>query len=139
MPASSPYNPFGREIIVRWRATELGSRIAQIDTKATRSLAAIEGSLWGFDYKLGYMQSKSEAESNLLSGYLRVSAVRAGLAAGRINGLGATTGADFAVLQAAQAIGQSRTSTAESKGLRFQSDARIIHAAGRRGSNCLWA
>ena len=130
MPANSPYNPFGRELIVRWRATELGSRIAQIDTKATRSLAALEGSLWGFDYKLGYMQSKSEAESNLVSGYLRVSAVRAGLAAGRINGLGATTGADFAVLQAAQAIGQSRTSTAESMGYDFKASRELFSLPG---------
>lgn len=113
MPANSPYNPFGREIIVRWRTTQLGPRTSEIITEASRYLVGLTGQIRSWDYNIGAGSTRSEAESTFTSGYLSTTAVRAGLASGRINGLGDTSAQDFSVLQGAQVAGKTRQSTAK--------------------------
>ncbi|QJR14635.1 TonB-dependent receptor [Usitatibacter palustris] len=100
-------------IAYRWRCMECGGRTIETTTDAYRALIGIEGQLnvWGsWDYKMGFSQSGSEAESVLGSGYMYTAPLTAALASGQVNPWllpGQTqTAAALQMLQAASAAGQ---------------------------------
>ncbi len=98
-------------IAYRWRCIACGKRESTNVSTAFRGMVALEGTIWNYDYKLGFSQAGNRAGSNLAGGYYYDVALRAALATGQINPWllpGQTqTPAALALLSAASASGQS--------------------------------
>lgn len=98
-------------IAYRWRCIACGKRESTNVSTAFRAMVALEGTVWNYDYKLGYSQAGNRAGSNLTNGYYYNTALLAALATGQINPWllpGQTqTPAALALLSAASASGQS--------------------------------
>lgn len=81
IPSFDPSKPF----IYSWRCVSCGKRTIETETEAYRALAALEGVIGRFDYKLGASTGKSEADSTLIDGYMRNSLFNPLLASGLVN------------------------------------------------------
>jgi iron complex outermembrane receptor protein len=81
IPSFNPNLPF----IYSWRCVSCGKRTIETETQAYRALAALEGVIGRFDYKLGASTGKSEADSLLVDGYMRNSLFNPLLASGVVN------------------------------------------------------
>jgi iron complex outermembrane receptor protein len=69
----------------RWRCVACGKRESTNVSTAYRALVALEGSIWNYDYKLGYSQAGNRAGSTLAGGYYYDAQLRAALGTGLIN------------------------------------------------------
>ncbi len=70
---------------IRWRCLECGPRQQDTTTDAFRVLAGLEGTLAGWDYKLGLSSSESKAKTLLGDGNMLTDKIYAALATGLIN------------------------------------------------------
>jgi iron complex outermembrane receptor protein len=62
VPATNPFNPFGAPVLFRYRVTEAGPRIDEIDTDVYRALAGLTirlGERWEMETALLYSQTTS--------------------------------------------------------------------------------
>ena len=59
----------GQPMAYRWRCIECGPREITTDTTTQRVFLGAEGPLFGWDYKTGVLQAKSESKSTLGGGY----------------------------------------------------------------------
>jgi len=59
----------GLPMAYRWRCIECGPREIKTETTTQRLFAGIEGPVFGWDYKAGVLQAKSESKSTLGGGY----------------------------------------------------------------------
>jgi len=95
----------------RWRCAACGKRESTNVSTAFRAMVALEGTIWKYDYKLGYSQAGNRAGSNLSGGYYYNAALLAALGTGQVNlwlQPGQTqTPAAMALINAASASGQS--------------------------------
>ena len=109
----SQYIPsFNRNLPIayRWRCMECGQRTIETTTDAYRALVGLEGQLMNrFDWKVGFAQSQSKADSILAHGYMYTDKLTTALASGQVNPWllpGQTqTAAGMALLDAARADG----------------------------------
>ena len=63
VPAANPFNPFGADVIFRYRVTELGARIDEIDSDVYRAVAGVNVHLpgtWEFESALLYSETDTE-------------------------------------------------------------------------------
>jgi outer membrane receptor protein involved in Fe transport len=63
VPGSNPFNPFGVPVLFRYRVTEAGPRIDEIDTDVLRALAGVKLQLaqrWELEAALLYSETSSE-------------------------------------------------------------------------------
>ncbi|MBL8520766.1 MAG: TonB-dependent receptor [Betaproteobacteria bacterium] len=81
IPSFNPNLP----LVYSWRCVSCGKRTIDTDTKSYRALLALEGVLGRFDYKLGYSQGNSRADSVLKDGYMKNTEFNNLLASGIIN------------------------------------------------------
>jgi iron complex outermembrane recepter protein len=81
IPSFNPNLPF----IYSWRCVSCGKRTIETETKSYRALLALEGIIGRFDYKMGYSQGNSRADSLLVDGYMRNSVFNPLLASGLVN------------------------------------------------------
>ncbi|WP_349740813.1 TonB-dependent receptor [Roseateles cavernae] len=72
-------------IAYAWRCVECGDRIIETESEASRLLIGLEGSLKGWDYKLGVSTAESEAKSQLAGGYMFFDKLAAAMASGKLN------------------------------------------------------
>ena len=66
VPAANPFNPFGADVLFRYRVTEAGPRIDQIDTDVYRALAGLTFRLpgrWELETALLYSATESEGKA----------------------------------------------------------------------------
>jgi len=61
VPAANPSNPFGTAVTARYRFTEVGPRLNEIDSTTTGLVAGLKGAVAGVDWEAAYFASKSEA------------------------------------------------------------------------------
>ena len=104
MPQSSTYYPgngvyaanpalnTARPISIAWRTVPLGSRQGEQENVTQRLVAAIEGSLAGWDYNVNAVVSRAEVDNVFLNGYPATLPLRAGVS-GCAAGFSTTTGA----------------------------------------------
>jgi iron complex outermembrane receptor protein len=59
----------GQTMSYRWRCIECGEREIKTETTTQRLFAGIDGPLFGWDYRVGMGQAKSESKSTLGGGY----------------------------------------------------------------------
>jgi iron complex outermembrane receptor protein len=74
-----------RPLAYRWRCVSCGRRTIETETQSYRALAALEGVIGMFDYKLGASTGNSRADSVLKDGYMRNSVFNPLLASGLVN------------------------------------------------------
>ena len=113
IPTTSPFFPVGAPItavpgfgdgaIANWREVPGGKRTSHDDTTTERLLLDLTGAVAGWDYRVGYGQSKSESIASVSAGYLDDSIVQAGVIAGVVNPFGPQPPAGTNVLNAATA------------------------------------
>ena len=63
VPATNPFNPFGDEVFFRYRVTEAGPRVDEIDTDVYRALAGLNIKLaprWNLETALLYSETETE-------------------------------------------------------------------------------
>ena len=70
---------------IRWRCLPCGPRQQDSSTDAFRTLVGLEGTLSGWDYKLGLSKAQSESNTVYGDGYVFDAAIKAALASGIIN------------------------------------------------------
>ena len=81
IPSFDPTKP----IAYRWRCIPCGKRTIDTESNAFRFLAALEGVIDGWDYKLGASTAGSDATSVLGDGYMRTTDFNTVLASGIVN------------------------------------------------------
>jgi outer membrane receptor protein involved in Fe transport len=80
VPAGNPFNPFGEDVIFRYRVTEAGPRIDEIDSDFYRAVAGINVHLQGrWELESALLFSETDTENNGFNNLSR-SAVIAALA-----------------------------------------------------------
>jgi iron complex outermembrane recepter protein len=104
MPNTSPYYPgngttranpalnTALPIAINWRTVPLGSREGEQENVTQRLVAAIEGSVAGWDYNANLLSSNAKVENFFLNGYPATLPLRAGVS-GCASGYVAATGA----------------------------------------------
>ena len=90
--AANPALNTARPISIAWRTVALGSRSGEQENVTQRIVAAIEGSVAGWDYNVNAVASRAEVDNTFLNGYPATLPLRAGVA-GCAAGFNATTGA----------------------------------------------
>jgi iron complex outermembrane recepter protein len=63
VPATNPFNPFGEPVFFRYRVTEAGPRVDEIDTDVYRALAGLNVKLsprWNLEAALLYSETQTE-------------------------------------------------------------------------------
>ena len=68
-PATVLESQRGQSMAYRWRCIECGPREIETETTTQRLFVGAEGPLFGWDYKTGVLQAKSESKSTLGGGY----------------------------------------------------------------------
>jgi iron complex outermembrane receptor protein len=104
MPQTSPYYPGNgvyaanpaldttRPISLAWRTTVLGPRMGEQENTTQRLVAAVEGSLAGWDYNANAVISRAAVDNTYINGWPKTLPLRAGVS-GCAAGYNTTTGA----------------------------------------------
>ncbi|WP_228124553.1 TonB-dependent receptor [Glaciimonas soli] len=122
--SSSPYyaasgSTTGNPLSVTWRSVAGGQRMNQANNTTDRFVAALDGTIAGWDYKTGAVFAQSKAWDDLNGGYFDNSAIRAGLWDGIINPFGAQNAAGTAYLNAADLYGTYESAVTKTESLDF--------------------
>lgn len=121
LPASSKYYPtawvaanfpaeVGQPMNLYYRAVELGGRANQVKTDQARAVLDLQGTIGGWDYDVGYMDSTNKARESYVGGYMSEKATIAAFATGNINPFGPNTGAGLDLLRSTQILADTRVS-----------------------------
>ncbi len=121
LPASSKYYPtawiaanypalVGESLNLYYRSVELGGRANQVKTDQTRAVLDLQGTVAGWDYDIGYMDSTNKARESYVGGYMSEKATIAAFATGNINPFGYNTGAGLDLLKSTQILADTRVS-----------------------------
>ena len=109
----TPANPAldkTRPISIAWRTTALGSREGEQKNNTQRLVAAIDGSMAGWDYQLSALTSNAKVENFFLNGYPMTQPLRNGVAglagAPFLNPFGDQSAAGLAYLVQNQVLGK---------------------------------
>jgi len=78
LPVGHVSNPFPFVVPIRYRYVEVGPRLNEIETEATRVLAALQGEHFGWSWEIGAVHSKSET-TNTGRNYISQSALTAAI------------------------------------------------------------
>jgi iron complex outermembrane receptor protein len=75
LPVGHPNNPTNKPVSIRYAFGDVGPRIGDLDSKLTRIVTGLNGSLgdWDWDAALGYLKSETE---NVRKGYISASVFR---------------------------------------------------------------
>lgn len=64
MPANHPSNHYGQDVAVRGRPLQAGPRTTDNESKATRFVIGVDGTLGSYDYSLALGQAKNKSVNN---------------------------------------------------------------------------
>jgi iron complex outermembrane receptor protein len=116
-------------LYLAWRMVDGGQRLTQVTNDMTRVLIGLEGSIAGWDYKAGLMQTKAKAKEDFVSGNFSDRELVRVLATGNVNPFGPNDAAGLALLKSAELNGNNRNSTYDTDGFDF-SISRELFAMG---------
>lgn len=115
---------------VNWRQVPAGKRTSGDDTTTERMLAAVQGSLSGWDYRTAVGQNRNKSTASVKLGYVNDSLVRAGVLRGIINPLGDQTPAGLAAIDAAQVREPTQIGTARVNFVDFSASTELFKLSG---------
>ncbi len=122
-----PQSPFyaasgsttGNPLTVTWRTVPGGPRLNQGNNTSDRFVAALDGTIAGWDYKTGATYAQSKAWDDINGGYYINSDIRAGIWDGILNPFGAQTAAGNTFLNNSELYGTYETAITKSETLDF--------------------
>lgn len=85
LPASSPYNPYGRAVPIEYTFFNLGPTIKTNRSQAYRGLVGVRGSLQNWDWEVGAFGARSSERETVSGGFANRYALAAALADGSYN------------------------------------------------------
>lgn len=97
----------GEDLAITWQLDELGAATTDDRQKTSRLLLTEEGSVLGWDYKLGAVYATSKRETSYLSGFVLVPGAYKGIQSGVLNPFGAQDEAGRAYLDSISVSGQA--------------------------------
>jgi len=98
------------DLVIAWRMVDGGQRLTKVTNEMTRTLVGAEGSMAGFDYKLGLMRAESKAKEDFLTGNYSDTKLVQVLATGNVNPFGPNDQTGLDLLKSAELSGNNRTS-----------------------------
>ncbi|MEO6281651.1 TonB-dependent receptor [Roseateles sp.] len=101
---------YNGDLIIAWRIVDGGQRLTKVTNELTRALVGAEGSLFGWDYKLGLASTKGKASEDFLTGNFSDTQLVRVLKTGNVNPFGPNDAAGKALLLEAQLSGNNRKS-----------------------------
>lgn len=85
LPASSPYNPYGRAVPIEYTFFNLGPTIKTNRSQAYRGLVGLRGSLQNWDWEVGAFGARSSERETVSGGFANRYALADALASGSYN------------------------------------------------------
>lgn len=85
LPASSPYNPYGRAVPIEYTFFNLGPTIKTNRSQAYRGLVGLRGSLQNWDWEVGAFGARSSERETVSGGFANRYALASALASGSYN------------------------------------------------------
>jgi len=85
LPASSPYNPYGRAVPIEYTFFNLGATIKTNRSRAYRGLVGLRGSLQNWDWEVGAFGARSSERETVSGGFANRYALADALATGSYN------------------------------------------------------
>lgn len=85
LPASSPYNPYGRAVPIEYTFFNLGATIKTNRSQAYRGLVGLRGSLGEWDWEVGAFGARSSERETVSGGFANRYALATALANGSYN------------------------------------------------------
>ena len=98
------------DLIIAWRIVDGGQRLTKVTNDMTRALVGAEGSVAGWDYKVGLMKATSKAREDFVSGNFSDTQLVRVLKTGNVNPFGPNDAAGLALLKEAELSGNNRAS-----------------------------
>jgi outer membrane receptor protein involved in Fe transport len=78
VPATNPFNPFGTDVVFRYRVTEAGPRFDEIDTDAYRAVAGLNIHLPGnWELEAALLYSETDTENKTFNNLSRAAVIAA--------------------------------------------------------------
>ena len=78
VPAANPFNPFGADVLFRYRVTEAGPRIDEIDTDVLRAVGGLNVRLTGrWELETALLYSETQTENTTFNNLSRAAVVAA--------------------------------------------------------------
>ncbi len=109
-PITNPALNPAANIAINWRTTVLGSRQTEQENDTQRAIAAVEGTLVGWDYKAALLWSNAKVENFFLNGYPMTQPLRNGVSGSSgapfLNPFGDQSADGLAYMQANQVLGK---------------------------------
>jgi len=118
------------DLIIAWRMVDGGQRLTKTTNDMTRVLVGAEGTVAGFDYKLGLMQAKSTAVETFISGNYSDTKLVQVLKTGNVNPFGANDQVGLDLLKSAELSGENRRSRTTTDGFDFSVTRELFALAG---------
>ena len=98
------------DIVIAWRIVDGGQRLTKVTNDMTRALVGAEGTLAGWDYKVGLMRATSKASEDFLTGNFSDTELVRVLKTGLVNPFGPNDAQGLALLKQAELSGNNRSS-----------------------------
>jgi len=118
------------DLIIAWRMVDGGQRLTKTTNDMTRFLVGAEGTVAGFDYKLGLMKAKSKAVETFLTGNFSDTKLVEVLKTGNVNPFGPNDEAGLKLLKSAELSGENRRSHTDTDGFDFSVTRELFALAG---------
>jgi outer membrane receptor protein involved in Fe transport len=78
VPATNPFNPFGEDVLFRYRVTEAGPRVDEIDTDAYRLVSGVNVHLPGeWELESAFLYSETDSEDRTFNNLSRPAVIAA--------------------------------------------------------------
>jgi iron complex outermembrane receptor protein len=98
------------DLVIAWRMVDGGQRLTKVTNDMTRALIGAEGTLAGWDYKIGLMKATSKASEDFLTGNFSDTQLVRVLKTGNVNPFGPNDATGLALLKEAELSGNNRAS-----------------------------
>lgn len=98
------------DLVIAWRIVDGGQRLTKVTNDMTRALIGAEGTMAGWDYKVGLMKATSKAREDFVSGNFSDTQLVRVLKTGNVNPFGPNDAAGLALLKEAELSGNNRAS-----------------------------
>jgi iron complex outermembrane receptor protein len=118
------------DLVIAWRMVDGGQRLTKVTNDMTRALVGSEGTMAGWDYKIGLMRATSKASEDFLTGNFSDTQLVRVLKTGNVNPFGPNDATGLALLKEAELSGNNRSSKTTLDAFDFSLSRELFAMAG---------
>ncbi|KQY88339.1 TonB-dependent receptor [Pelomonas sp. Root1444] len=118
------------DLVIAWRMVDGGQRLTKVTNDMTRALVGAEGTMAGWDYKIGLMRATSKASEDFLTGNFSDTQLVRVLKTGNVNPFGPNDATGLALLKEAELSGNNRSSKTTLDAFDFSLSRELFAMAG---------